>query len=161
MLTAIRRLIVRDLTSVTDQVEAYPDDGSLWADAPGIANTGGTLALHIAGNLHHFIGTVLGSATYVRNRDAEFNARGASRAEIVKALKAAQHDVATSLENLPEDALAEDFPEQIGGAALSTEQALLHFAAHLTYHLGQIDYHRRFVTGGAPVKGMLSAKALE
>ena len=28
--------------------------------APGIANSGGTLALHLTGNLQHFIGAVLG-----------------------------------------------------------------------------------------------------
>jgi hypothetical protein len=26
---------------------------------------------------------------------------------------------------------------------------MLHLAVHLTYHLGQIDYHRRLVTGDA------------
>ena len=28
--------------------------------APGLANSGGTLALHLTGNLQHFIGAVLG-----------------------------------------------------------------------------------------------------
>jgi hypothetical protein len=30
---------------------------------------------------------------------------------------------------------------------MRTDQFLLHLAVHLAYHLGQIDYHRRLVTG--------------
>jgi hypothetical protein len=37
---------------------------------------------------------------------------------------------------------------------------LLHLAAHLAYHLGQIDYHRRVVTGGESLTGMQSIPAL-
>jgi hypothetical protein len=37
---------------------------------------------------------------------------------------------------------------------------LLHLATHLAYHLGQIDYHRRVVTGGESLMGMQSIPAL-
>jgi hypothetical protein len=37
---------------------------------------------------------------------------------------------------------------------------LLHLIAHFGYHLGQIDYHRRAVSGAGAVPGMISAKDL-
>jgi len=30
---------------------------------------------------------------------------------------------------------------------VTTGDFLLHLVAHLTYHLGQVDYHRRLLTG--------------
>ena len=66
----------RDLAAVRRSVEAYPDDESLWAERSGFPNSGGTLALHVAGNIRHFVGAVLGGSGYLRDRDAEFSRRG-------------------------------------------------------------------------------------
>lgn len=42
--------------------------------------------------------------------------------------------------------------------SLETGELLLQLAAHLTYHLGQISYHRRLVTGNsAGVVGALDS----
>ena len=43
--------------------------------------------------------------------------------------------------------LASDFPQLIGAVRVNTQEYLLHCSAHLAYHLGQVDYHRRLVTG--------------
>lgn len=40
------------------------------ATAPGITNSVGNLGQHLCGNLQHFIGAVLGSTGYVRNRES-------------------------------------------------------------------------------------------
>ena len=40
------------------------------------------------------------------------------------------------------------YPEDVLGAPLSTRQFLVHLLGHLNYHLGQIDYLRRTLTGG-------------
>ena len=58
----VLRLVLRDLAALQREVTAYPDDESLWRVAPGITNSGGTLALHLAGNLRGFIGSVLGGS---------------------------------------------------------------------------------------------------
>jgi uncharacterized damage-inducible protein DinB len=55
--------------------------------------------------------------------------------------------VAAALAALPDARLAEPFPLAIGGLTLPTGRILLHLATHFTFHLGQIDYHRRIVTG--------------
>lgn len=156
----IRRVLVRDLASLAAQLEAYPDDASVWRKAPGVANPGGTLALHLAGNLRHFVGAQLGGTTYVRNREAEFATRGRSRGELVAEVAAARADVDRTLRGLHPDALDHPFPIPIGGVTLTTGQVLVHLTAHLGYHLGQLDYHRRIVTGGAGVPHMQSPGAL-
>jgi uncharacterized damage-inducible protein DinB len=51
--------------------------------------------------------------------------------------------------------LAKPFPEQVGGVSSTTGAFLAHFATHLAYHLGQVDYHRRIMSGeGKTVKAM-------
>jgi len=46
------------------------------------------------------------------------------------------------------------------GVTLSTRQALLQLALHLAYHLGQIDYHRRLLTGDVVGVDALSPVAI-
>jgi hypothetical protein len=45
--------------------------------------------------------------------------------------------------------LEADFPEVITGAWFETGDYLVHLCSHFAFHLGQLDYHRRLVTGDA------------
>jgi hypothetical protein len=65
-------LFRRDLDALAREVALFPDDEALWRKVPGIANAGGNLALHVAGNLRHFVGAMLGDTGYMRDREAEF-----------------------------------------------------------------------------------------
>lgn len=56
------RIFARDLEVLEREVGLYPDDASLWKAVEGQPTLGGNLALHLAGNLRHFIGAVLGEA---------------------------------------------------------------------------------------------------
>jgi hypothetical protein len=56
------RVILRDLESLVGQLNGYGDEKDIWRQVPGIANTTGTLALHLAGNLEHYIGAELGQS---------------------------------------------------------------------------------------------------
>ncbi len=47
------------------------------------------------------------------------------------------------------------------GETLSTREALLHVAVHLAYHIGQVDYHRRLVTGDTSGVDAMSPVALK
>lgn len=140
-------VVVRDLKALGREVEAYPDDASLWRTPPGIANSGGTLALHLCGNVQHFFGAVLGSTGYVRDRAGEFSRRDVPRAEIQQQVSAAIVAAERGLALLADSALEADFPEKIAGHSVGTGEWLVHLVDHLGYHLGQIDYHRRLVTG--------------
>lgn len=151
----VLRLCIRDLTAMQREVAAYPDDASLWKVAPGIANSGGTLALHLVGNLRHFIGAVLGGTGYVRERDAEFGTRGLSRDVVVAELATALGDITRTLRSLDPAKLSAPFPQAFGELRAGTDVFLMHLVAHLAYHLGQTDYHRRLITGdGTTVQTM-------
>lgn len=156
MLDALRRMFRRDLAALRREVESYPDDVTPWTIVPGIANSGGTLALHIAGNLRHFVGTTLGESDYVRDRDAEFSQRNLPRTFIVSELNAAELAVDRVLREMDASRLDEDFPLRIADMRARIGPFLMHLAVHLAYHLGQVDYHRRIVTGSSETVGTLA-----
>ncbi len=143
---SLRFVMLRDLRSLEAQIAAYPDDDSLWQVVPGISNPAGNLALHLAGNLRHFIGTVLSGTGYVRDRASEFGSKGWTRDHLINEVRLAIDDVDSSLGTLDPRRLADPFPAPIMDRRVRTADFLVHLAAHLTYHLGQIDYHRRILT---------------
>ena len=65
----IAALLVRDLEGFQREISLFPDDGSVWRTLPGVTNSAGNLALHVAGNIQYFIGAVLGGSGYRRDRD--------------------------------------------------------------------------------------------
>ena len=160
MLTPFRAVLLRDLTSIRAELAAYPDDAAVWAARPGLPNSAGTLAIHVAGNLLHFVGAGLARTGYVRDRDAEFAERDLSRAEIDRRLAVAVRVVDQALAREPADDLATPFPLEIAGVRLTVGLALAHLCTHLAYHLGQIDYHRRVVTGQGEGIGAIAVGAL-
>ena len=149
-------ILARDLKALRREVEAYADERDLWRTAPGVANPGGNLALHCAGNLQHFIGGVLGGSGYVRNRDAEFGQRQVPRTELLADIDAAIAAVRRGLERVTPQQWEAQYPLAVGGVTLTTGDLMVHLAVHLGYHLGQVDYHRRLVTrDGTTVGAML------
>jgi len=140
-------LFRRDLACFAREVEAFPDDATLWRTLPGIGNSAGNLALHVTGNLRHFIGAVLGHTGYLRQRDQEFAQREGTRADVVALLQAAAHDVARGLAALSDADLAQPYPQAVMGHQPPTGRFLMHVATHLAFHLGQAGYLRRALTG--------------
>ena len=149
MIPHLQTLIARELDALMREVRLYPNDESPWKVVPGCPNTGGNLTLHLVGNLRHFIGAQLGHTGYVRNREAEFSTRGGvSRDDLVKLIDAARTDVRTTLSAL-DPAVLSQLHAAPGDRKIETGLWLMHLAVHLGYHLGQIDYHRRAVTGNS------------
>jgi len=143
----LRRILLRDLDTLRAELEAYPREEQIWEAPDGIRNTAGTLALHLAGNLHHYVGAVLGGTAYVRDRPGEFGDRDVPRGEMLVRIAEAREAVARVLAELPEARLADPFPVEVAGVRPPTGRFLMHLAVHFGYHLGQLDYHRRIVTG--------------
>ncbi len=156
----LRDVLVRDLEGLQRELNAYPNETDLWALPSGIPNSAGTLALHMCGNIRHFIGARLGETGYMRDRDAEFDRRDVPRAELVAEIDRAIADVRAALSALPVEDLENPFPDAVGGVRLQTGDFLLHLVAHFGYHLGQVDYHRRSVTGVSKPVGIMSPKGL-
>jgi uncharacterized damage-inducible protein DinB len=156
----VKAIITRDLRAVRREIEAYPDETSVWRVPSGIGNSAGTLALHLAGNVQHYLGAILGATGYVRDRAAEFSRRDVPRAEILAQLDAAVAAAERGLARVPDRALAAEYPDQIAGHTVATGEWLIHLVAHLAYHLGQIDYHRRLVTGRTDTVGTMAVPEL-
>lgn len=139
----LTHLYQRELTNVKEEITAYADEEQLWITTDGINNSAGNLSLHISGNLQHFFGAILGGTDYKRDRDFEFSGK-VNRQELLDDLEAAEKAITDTLATITEEQLNEIFPMKAFGE-VTTEWFILHLYGHLTYHLGQINYHRRLL----------------
>jgi hypothetical protein len=149
MITVVETLLKlydRDLLRLEEEINLYPTDESIWKLSGAIKNTGGNLCLHLCGNLQHYIGKNLGRIAYERNRDNEFAAQGISKAELIAEVQKTRQTVRESLETLKPSILETEYPEKVYEYSVTTGYFLIHLIAHLSYHLGQINYHRRMLT---------------
>ena len=156
----VAAILDRDLRTLRRELEAYPDERQIWRQVPGLPNSAGTLALHLAGNLQHYVGARFGGTGYVRDRDAEFTRRGVTRAELIAEVERARAAIRTGFDRLEPASLEQDYPEPIAEALVRTGDYLVHLCTHFTYHLGQLDAHRRVVTGNPAAVGALRPKEI-
>lgn len=138
----------RQLNLLADEIRAYPSDTALWIVPAGITNSGGNLCLHLIGNLRHFIGHLLGGGDYARDREYEFNAKDLTRAQLLDLINTCRHEFDTGLANIETRQLGEIAPAKAAGHEVTVRQLMFHLLAHFAYHLGQINYHRRFGMNG-------------
>jgi hypothetical protein len=148
--TELAALFRRDLVRLTQEVESFPEN-LLWETRPGIANSAGNLALHLEGNLRHFIGHVLGGVTYTRQRDLEFSTRGLSRDAVLTRIRPLADLIAGVVAVLTDEVLDGIYPETVLGGSVPTRQLVLSLYGHLSYHMGQIDYLRRVLSGNGAI----------
>ena len=146
LVDAVCAILDRDLQALAREVQAYPDEASLWQLPEGVLNSAGTLVLHLCGNIQHYIGARLGGTGYVRDRAAEFAARDVPRATLLRQIEAASAAVRVAADKLSDETLQTDFPEVVAGMRVAVGEYLIHLVSHFDYHLGQVDYHRRLVT---------------
>jgi uncharacterized damage-inducible protein DinB len=142
---SLKKLFDRDLDKLKDEISKYKPEKSLWAVKKNITNSGGNLTLHIIGNLNHFIGGVLGNNGYVRDRDAEFSKKDVPVNDLLQSIDEVKTTIYNTLEGISEEQLQENFPINVFGYEMTTLFFLMHLHSHLTYHLGQINYHRRLI----------------
>src|SRR5947199_7033217 len=116
----LRPFLRRELRSLRLELEAYADERLIWAHPPGLPNSAGTLALHLAGNLRHYVGAILGGNGYIRNRDEEFAARDIPRAMLLAQISEAEEVVKSTLPLLSEAQMSLPFPEPIREHHLQT-----------------------------------------
>jgi DinB superfamily len=142
----------RDLTRLTQELRAFPDDGSLWRKAPGMNNSAGNLALHLEGNLREYIGRQLGGIAYQRHRDQEFSQAGVRPDELADRIQSVAEIVSGIVAGLTASDLEAMYPGDVIGIPLSKGQTLIQLLAHMNYHLGQIDASRRALAGGGAIE---------
>jgi len=145
LVNTLIELFERDLNRVIDEVNLYDAEVDLWRIEKNISNSGGNLVLHLLGNLNTYIGKEIGKTGYVRNRELEFSQKNIPRQLLVSQLKDTINVVKSSLKLLTEEDLNKEYPVVALSSATSTTFFLVHLLGHLSYHLGQINYHRRLV----------------
>ncbi|MEO6230101.1 MAG: DinB family protein [Ferruginibacter sp.] len=143
MIAHLQQLFNRDLNKLKVEIESYSDEKLLWKVDKEITNSAGNLCLHLVGNLNTFIGKELGGTGYERNRPLEFSLKDVPRIELVKMIEDTALMVETTLTKLSEKQLDEIYPTEVFAKEMTTGYFLIHLAMHLSYHLGQINYHRR------------------
>jgi uncharacterized damage-inducible protein DinB len=151
MINTIKQILTRDLKRLRAEIEAYQDEGNLWKTEANIANAAGNLCLHLVGNLHMYVGKIIGQTDYVRNRELEFAQKDVPRQVLIAMIDDTTTVVTEALDNMSDDLLDEEYPILVfeGKSTTSYRFFLVHLTTHLTYHLGQINYHRRLLDGAA------------
>ena len=146
MLSAtVKKFFQRDIGKLKAELAAYQKEENLWLVSGDVSNSAGNLCLHLVGNLNHFIGHRMGGTDYVRQREQEFSLKDVPRKELMEQLDETLFVVETTLDKMTEADLEKDFPIPSFNEKFSTGFFLIHLTTHLTYHLGQINYHRRMM----------------
>lgn len=139
------RLFERDTDRLKLEINAYSKEENLWKVDQNITNSAGNLCLHLVGNMLHFVGKEIGGFEYIRDREFEFAGKNVPKVELIQMIEKLQGVVTASLEGLDESMLAKDYPLEVFGFRMTHSYFLIHLFGHFSYHLGQINYHRRLI----------------
>ena len=145
LIETLKLLFTRDLEKLGTEIESYRQEENIWKTEESITNSAGNLCLHLVGNLNTYIGKEIGKTAYIRARDLEFSLKNIPRAELLNKIDDTISVVNAALDNLNESDLAVEYPVLVFEEKTSAGYLLMHLATHLTYHLGQVNYHRRLI----------------
>jgi uncharacterized damage-inducible protein DinB len=145
LIETLKILFNRDLIKLKSEIESYKNEAALWVVDKSIANSAGNLCLHLIGNLNTYIGATLGGSNYIRHRELEFSLKDIPKQELIKMIEATTIVVNETLDKITDEQLNSEYPMLVFQEKTSTEFFLVHLTTHLTYHLGQINYHRRLL----------------
>jgi len=148
ILDTLLQLYTQDLHKLKSEIEQYQSESNIWEVRDGIANSAGNLCLHLTGNLNAFLGVGLADSGYVRDREREFAAKNVGRDELLSDIEGTIDMVHTALTSITEENLSDLFPIQIWSEPKTIYFALTRLLSHFSYHLGQINYHRRMIDQG-------------
>jgi uncharacterized damage-inducible protein DinB len=141
----LKSLFIRDLKSLNKEIESYQDESKIWYIENGIANSAGNICLHLIGNLNTYIGAEYGKTGYIRQRDLEFSLKNIPRTELLEKIDQTILVIEKALDAVTDEQLQGEYPILVFAEKTTTEYFLVHLTTHLTYHLGQINYHRRLL----------------
>ena len=145
LLEILQTLFKRDLERLCQEIVSYQDEANIWIIDGNISNSAGNLCLHLVGNLNTYIGGELGKTGYIRDRDLEFSQKNVPKAELIQMVENTLEVVEEALSKVTPEQLEAEYPLEVFGGKMSTQFFLVHLVAHLSYHLGQVNYHRRLL----------------
>jgi uncharacterized damage-inducible protein DinB len=130
----------RMLDEYPAQIRACLDalsDEDLWWRPHDQSNAIGNLVVHLAGSNQFYLGHTIGGGPDVRDREAEFGARGQrSRADVFAVYERARATVQRVLDTLTPARLVET--TMATGRSSSFARILMHVTHHNALHIGQI-----------------------
>lgn len=145
LIQTLKQILLRDLRKLREEITLYKKEENIWVAVPNISNPAGNLVLHLVGNLNAYIGATLGNTGYVRQRDLEFSLKNVSRTELLEKIDNTGKMISAVMDTLDESILQKNYPLIVMEKETTTEFFLVHITAHFSYHLGQINYHRRLL----------------
>ncbi|MDZ4712920.1 MAG: DUF1572 family protein [bacterium] len=145
-----KKLYLGFLDQLKEEISMYRYEADIWKVENGISNAPGNLCLHICGNLNHFFGAVVGHSGYVRDRDLEFSAKDVSRAELMKKVDDTKEMIEKVFSSLKAERINEIYPIDKFGENVTIGFIMSRLVSHLSYHVGQINYHRRLTESISP-----------
>lgn len=139
------KIFNRDLERLKVEINLYKEETNLWLTPKEVSNSAGNLCLHLVGNLNHFIGATIGNTSYTRQRDLEFSLKDVPKQELIQQVDEVMVIVKKTLDALTVNDLKKEYKRRVFEDTMTTEYFLVHLVTHLSYHLGQINYHRRLI----------------
>jgi uncharacterized damage-inducible protein DinB len=151
LIETLKILFNRDLKQLQNEIRLYDNESAIWEVKGAINNSAGNLCLHLVGNLNTYIGKELGGTAYIRNREAEFSSKNVPRDALLQQIENTVAMINQTMDNLNPSILETTYPLLVFTEKTSTAFFLAHLTTHLSYHLGQINYHRRLMANN-PIK---------
>ena len=121
------------------------NDEQVWWRPTQSQNSIANLILHLEGNVHQWIVSGVGGEPDIRDRPGEFANTDVPRTDLVAMVNETIDIVDTTLAGMTDADLQKDYPLEVFKEPTTTEFFLVHLCAHLSYHLGQVNYHRRLL----------------
>jgi hypothetical protein len=143
----LKKIYRRDLEKLSHEISLYKNEKNIWRVDKQITNSAGNLCLHLVGNMNTYIGAVLGRSGYIRNRDLEFSQKDIPQYELITKVDDTITVIEKSMDLVNDEQLKEEYPLLVFQTKTTVEYMLVHLSAHLGYHLGQVNYHRRLLDG--------------
>lgn len=144
-MNSYKQLYINFLDTLKEEISLYKDEENLWKLSGKISNTPGNLCLHICGNLNHFFGSVIGNTGYIRERDLEFSKKNVKREELLKGIDETKSMMEKIFNSLNLEDVNKIYPIDKFGKNVTYGFIFSRLVSHLSYHIGQINYHRRIL----------------
>ena len=137
---------LRQLASRIETCLGELNEEQVWARGGENENAIGNLVLHLCGNVRQWIVAGVGGRPDVRERDAEFAARGAPGIpELSQRLRTTVADAVAVFDAVTPERLAEHVAIQQYDVGVL--EAIYHVVEHFSMHTGQIVFATKMLTG--------------
>ncbi|HMQ68580.1 MAG TPA: DUF1572 family protein [Ignavibacteria bacterium] len=140
-----KKLYVDFLIALKKEISLYKHEENIWKLEGDISNTPGNLCLHLCGNLKHFYGAIIGTTGYVRERDLEFSRKNVSRDDLIKEVDETIAMIENVFDGMTPEDVGKIYPISKFGENVTYGFIFSRLISHLSYHIGQINYHRRII----------------